>query len=195
MLFANPRGSTGYGNEFANAITRAYPGQDHDDLMSILDALVARPYADARNQFIGGGSGGGVLTLWAIGREPDRFRAAAALRPVVDWTDQVTTSDGTSFFMKHWMQATPWDDPQRYFALSPFSQAGNIKTQTLLITGENAFRTPISQTEQMFGALKLRGVDARMIRLPGAGHGMGRPGQWLQSVLAPIQWFDERRQK
>jgi len=195
VLFANPRGSIGYGRQFANAITRAYPGQDHDDLMSITDEVARRPYVDGRNLFIGGGSGGGVLTLWAIGKEPDKFRAAVSLRPVVDWTDQVTTSDGSAFFMKHWMQARPWEQPDVYFKLSPFSLAGKIRTPTLLITGEQDFRTPISQTEQMFGALKLRGVDAQMIRLPGAGHGMGRPGQWLQSVLAPIDWFNARKAK
>ncbi len=195
VLYTNPRGSIGYGREFANAITNAYPGQDHDDLMTMVDALAARPYADARNLFIGGGSGGGVLTLWAIGKEPDKFRGAVALRPVVDWTDQVTTSDGTSFFMKHWMGATPWDKPDLYFQRSPFSIAGQIKTPTLLITGENDYRTPISQTEQMFGALKLRGVEAEMIRLPGAGHGMGRPSQWLQSILAPIDWFNQHKAK
>ncbi|MCG2842803.1 S9 family peptidase [Sandaracinobacter sp. RS1-74] len=195
VLYTNPRGSIGYGREFANLITNAYPGQDHDDLMTMVDALAARPYADAKNLFIGGGSGGGVLTLWAIGKEPDKFRAAVALRPVVDWTDQVTTSDGTAFFMKHWMGATPWDKPDLYFQRSPFSLSGEIKTPTLLITGENDYRTPISQTEQMFGALKLRGVEAEMIRLPGAGHGMGRPSQWLQSILAPIDWFNQRKAK
>lgn len=195
VLFTNPRGSIGYGRTFANAITNAYPGQDHDDLMTMVDALAARPYADAKNLFIGGGSGGGVLTLWAIGKEPDKFRGAVALRPVVDWTDQATTSDGTAFFLKHWMGATPWDKPDLYFQRSPFSLVGQIKTPTLIITGENDYRTPISQTEQMFGALKLRGIDAEMIRLPGAGHGMGRPSQWLQSILAPIDWFNQRKAK
>lgn len=195
VLYTNPRGSIGYGSEFANLITNAYPGQDHDDLMSAVDEVAKRPYVDARNLFIGGGSGGGVLTLWAIGKEPDKFRAAVALRPVVDWTNQVTTSDGTAFFMKHWMGATPWDKPELYFSRSPFSLAGKVKTPTLLITGENDYRTPMSQTEQMFGALKLRGVDATMIRLPGAGHGMGRPSQWLQSVLAPIDFFNQRKLK
>ena len=128
VVFANPRGSIGYGDKFANAITNAYPGQDHDDLMSIVDEVAKRPYVDGRNLFIGGGSGGGVLTLWGIAKEPDKFRAAAALRPVVDWTDQVTTSDGTAFFMKHWMGATPWDQPELYFRRSPFSLVGHIKT-------------------------------------------------------------------
>lgn len=195
VLFTNPRGSIGYGSAFANAITNAYPGEDHDDLMTMVDAVAKRPYVDQRNLFIGGGSGGGVLTLWAIGKEPEKFRAAVALRPVVDWTDQVTTSDGTAFFMKHWMGATPWEKPELYFQRSPFSLAGSIKTPTLLITGEQDHRTPISQTEQMFGALKLRGVDTQMVRLPGAGHGMGRPSQWLQSILAPIDWFERYRSR
>ncbi|GAB3511553.1 S9 family peptidase [Pseudoxanthomonas daejeonensis] len=193
VVFANPRGSIGYGDRFANAITNAYPGQDHDDLMSLLDEVARRPYADAKNLFIGGGSGGGVLTLWAIGKEPDKFRAAVALRPVVDWTDQATTADFSSFFMKHWMGATPWDKPDLYFQRSPFSLAVQVKTPTMLITGEQDFRTPISQTEQMFGALKMRGVEVEMIRLPGAGHGMGRPSQWLQSVLAPIDFFERHK--
>lgn len=195
VLFTNPRGSIGYGDKFANAITNAYPGQDHDDLMSMVDAVAKRPYVDAKNLFIGGGSGGGVLTLWGIGKEPDKFRAAAALRPVVDWTDQVTTSDGTAYFMKHWMGATPWEKPELYFQRSPFSLVGNIKTPTMIITGESDYRTPISQTEQMFGALKLRGIEAEMVRLPGSGHGMGRPSQWLQSVLAPIDWFNRHKAK
>ncbi len=195
VLFANPRGSIGYGRQFANLITNAYPGQDHDDLMSIVDAVAARPYVDRRNLFIGGGSGGGVLTLWAIGQEPDKFRAAVALRPVVDWVNQVTTSDLPSFFLRHWMGATPWDAPDVYFRRSPLSLAGRIRTPTMLITGEQDFRTPMSQTEQMFGALKLSGVDTVMVRLPGANHGMGRPSQWLQSILAPIEFFDARRAK
>jgi dipeptidyl aminopeptidase/acylaminoacyl peptidase len=190
VLFTNPRGSIGYGSAFANLITNAYPGEDHDDLMAMVDAVAARPYVDRRNLFIGGGSGGGVLTLNAIGREPEKFRGAVALRPVVDWTNQVTTSDATAFFARQWMGAMPWDDPERYWDRSVFSLAGKIRTPTMLITGEQDFRTPIAQTEQMFGALKLRGVEAVMIRLPEANHGMGRPSQWLQSVLAPIDFFD-----
>jgi dipeptidyl aminopeptidase/acylaminoacyl peptidase len=193
VLFTNPRGSIGYGREFANLITNAYPGPDHDDLMSAVDAVAARPYVDARNLFIGGGSGGGVLTLWAIGMEPEKFRGAVALRPVTDWVNQVTTSDSPAFFMRQWMGATPWDAPDLYVRRSPFNLAGRIRTPTLFITGEQDFRTPIAQTEQMFGALRLQGVDAEMIRLPGANHGMGRPSQWLQSILAPVDFFNQRR--
>jgi dipeptidyl aminopeptidase/acylaminoacyl peptidase len=195
VLYTNPRGSIGYGSEFANLITNAYPGLDHDDLMSMVDALGLRPYVDSRNLFIGGGSGGGVLTLNAIGREPAKFRGAVALRPVTDWSNQATTSDFPAFFMKQWMGVAPWEDPERYRVRSPFFLAGKIRTPTMLITGEEDFRTPISQTEMMFGALKLQGVETVMVRLPGAGHAMGRPSQWLQSVLAPIQFFDRLQQK
>jgi dipeptidyl aminopeptidase/acylaminoacyl peptidase len=193
VLFTNPRGSIGYGGEFANLITDAYPGDDHGDLMSMVDAVAARPYVDGRNLFVSGGSGGGVLTLNAIGREPKRFRGAVALRPVVDWTDQATTSDATAFFAKQWMGAMPWEDSERYRSRSVFYLAGQIETPTMLVTGEEDFRTPISQTEQMFGALKLRGVETVMVRLPGANHGMGRPSQWLQSILAPIGFFDRQK--
>ncbi len=193
VLFTNPRGSIGYGRAFANLITHAYPGPDHEDLMSAVDAVAARPYVDRRNLFIGGGSGGGVLTLWAIGQEPAKFRAAAALRPVTDWANQVTTSDSPAFFLRQWMGAAPWEAPELYARRAPFSLAGRIRTPTLFITGEQDFRTPIAQTEQMFGALRLRGVEAEMIRLPGANHGMGRPSQWLQSILAPIDFFGRHR--
>lgn len=193
VLFTNPRGSIGYGREFANLITGTYPGADHDDLMAMVEAVAARPWADPRNLFIGGGSGGGVLTLNAIGRAPGKFRAAVALRPVTDWANQATTADNSAFFLQQWMGAAPWEEPERYRARSPFFLAGRIETPTLLITGEADFRTPISQTEMMFGALKQRGVDTMMIRLPEANHGMGRPSQWLQSILAPIDWFNRHR--
>ena len=193
VLFTNPRGSIGYGRGFANLITNAYPGPDHDDLMSAVDAVAARPYVDAGNLFISGGSGGGLLALWAIGMEPGRFRAAAALRPVTDWTNQVTTSDSPSFFLRQWMGAAPWEAPEVYHRRSPLALAGRIRTPTLFVTGEEDFRTPIAQTEAMFGALRLKGVEAEMVRLPGANHGMGRPSQWLQSILAPIDFFNRHR--
>ncbi|QMW24035.1 S9 family peptidase [Sandaracinobacteroides saxicola] len=196
VLFTNPRGSIGYGEAFANAITGAYPGQDHDDLMSAVDEVAKRPFVDGRNLFITGGSGGGVLTLWGIGKEPDKFRAAAALRPVTDWALQTYISDIGAVTWKYWLDGkAPWDDPVHYYNRSPVSLAAKWKTPTLLVTGESDFRTPIAQTEQVYGALKLRGVPARMVRLPEAPHGMGRPSQWLQSNLAVIDWFEKWRVK
>ncbi len=194
VLFANPRGSIGYGQKFANAIDKAYPGDDHADLMSGVDMMVAKPFVDARNQFIGGGSGGGVLTTNAIGRT-DRFRAAAALRPVTDWTVQALTSDITAVTLRNWVPGTPWDNHEDYWQRSTLSLVGNVKTPTILIDGEADWRTPIGQSEAYYQALKVRGVPTRMVRLPEAGHGMGRPSQWLQSILTVIDWYDRYKIK
>ncbi|MFC3713078.1 S9 family peptidase [Sphingoaurantiacus capsulatus] len=195
VLFTNPRGSIGYGAEFANFYGKPYPSQDHDDLMSGVDLLASRPYVDANNLFIGGGSGGGVLTLWAIAKAPDRFRAAVALRPVTDWTVQALSSDIQSTTAQNWLGAMPWEKPELYRAQSPLSLVGSVKTPTMLITGEADYRTPIAQTEMYYQALKMRGVDAMKVRLPEANHGMGRPSQWLTSILMPIDWFEKYKAK
>ncbi len=192
VLFANPRGSIGYGEKFANGIDPAYggsyPGSDHDDLMSGVDAMLKRPYVDARNQFIGGGSGGGVLTTNAIAKT-DRFRAAAALRPVTDWTVQGLTSDIVATTLVNWLPGTPWDNHPDYWRRSTLSMVGSVKTPTILIDGEADWRTPIEQSEAYYQALKIRGIDARMVRMPDAGHGMGRPSQWLTSITAVTDWY------
>ena len=198
VLWTNPRGSIGYGERFANGITPEYggeyPGPDHDDLMAGVDEVLKRPWADARNQFIGGGSGGGVLTTFAIGKT-DRFNAAAALRPVTDWSIQALTSDISAVTLSNWVVGNPWDNRDLYWRRSTFSLVGKVKTPTLLITGEADYRTPIAQTEAYYQALKVRGVDAMMVRLPDATHGMGRPSQWLQSNLAVIDWYDRYLKK
>ncbi len=195
VLFTNPRGSIGYGEEFANFYGKGYPSQDHDDLMSGVDALAARPYVDANNLFIGGGSGGGVLTLWAIAKAPERFRAAVALRPVTDWTVQALSSDIQSATAQYWLGGMPWEKHDVYWRQSPLSLIGNVRTPTMFITGEADYRTPIAQTEMYYQALRMRGVDAMKVRLPEANHGMGRPSQWLTSILMPIDWFNKYRAK
>ena len=198
VLWSNPRGSTGYGEKFSNGITPEYggeyPGPDHDDLMAGMDEVLKRPWADAKNQFIGGGSGGGVLTTFAIAKT-DRFNAAAALRPVTDWSIQALTSDISAVTLSNWVAGNPWDNRDLYWRRSTFSLVGKVKTPTLLITGEADYRTPIAQTEAYYQALQVRGVPAMMVRLPEATHGMGRPSQWLQSNLAVINWYNRFRAK
>ncbi len=188
VLFCNPRGSIGYGEKFGNAIDKAYPGDDLADLLSGVDEMLKRPYVDARNQFIGGGSGGGVLTTYAIGNTT-RFRAAAALRPVTDWTVQALTSDIAAVTLKNWVPGTPWDNHDDYWRRSTLSLVGKVQTPTILIDGEADWRTPIEQSEAYYQALKVRGIDTRMVRLPEAGHGMGRPSQWLQTNYAVLDWY------
>jgi acylaminoacyl-peptidase len=194
VFFANPRGSTGYGEEFGNLIHHAYPGHDHDDLMSGVDVLLKQGYIDD-NLFVTGGSGGGVLTCWAIGKT-DRFRAAVATYPVINWHSFVLNSDLSAFFVRHWFPGPPWKHAEHYRKRSPLSLVGAVKTPTMLITGEEDHRTPISEAEQYYKALKLRKVDAALVRVPGASHNVSaRPSQGMTKVAYILKWFETHRSR
>ncbi len=193
VLYVNPRGSSGYGEEFGNLIHHAYPGYDYDDLMSGVDALLASGYVDRDNLFVTGGSGGGVLTAWIVGKT-DRFRAAVSAKPVINWYSFVLTADSYNFFYKYWFPGFPWDHPETYLERSPLSLAGNVTTPTMLLTGEADYRTPISESEQFYQALKLRRVDTMLVRIPGASHGIARRPSHLMSKVAHIlTWFEKYR--
>jgi dipeptidyl aminopeptidase/acylaminoacyl peptidase len=189
VLYCNPRGSTSYGEEFGNLIHHAYPGFDYDDLMSGVDQLIAEGHVDTNNLFVTGGSGGGVLTAWIVGKT-DRFRAAVVAKPVINWSSFVLTSDANNFFYKYWFGAQPWEQPEEYWKRSPLSLVGNVKTPTMLLTGESDYRTPIGESEQFYQALKLRGVDTLMVRIPEASHGMtARPSNLIAKVDNILAWF------
>lgn len=193
VLYSNPRGSTSYGQAFADHIHHNYPSQDYDDLISAVDAVIARGYVDPDQLFVTGGSGGGVLTAWIIGKT-DRFRAAVVAKPVINWASFVLTADFYPLFSQYWFPSMPWEDPMHYWNRSPLSLVGNVKTPTMLVTGEDDYRTPISETEQYYQALKLRGVPAAMLRIPGAGHGINaRPSQMLAQVLNTLGWFERHK--
>lgn len=195
VVYANPRGSTSYGQEFGNLIHHNYPSQDYDDLISVVDAVIAKGYVDDKNLFVTGGSGGGVLTAWIVGKT-DRFRAAVVSKPVINWTSFALTADGAPFFTQYWFPALPWEAPEHYWKRSPLSLVGNVKTPTMLLTGEEDYRTPMSETEQYYQALKLRRVDTAMVRIPGASHGMaGRPTQLIAKNANILAWFEKYRTK
>ncbi len=191
VLYSNPRGSTSYGAEFANLIHHNYPSQDYDDLMSIVDATVNQGYIDEERLYVTGGSGGGVLTAWIIGKT-DRFRAAVVAKPVINWESFVLTADFSRFFVKYWFSGMPWEKPEEYRRRSPLTYVGNVSTPTMLLTGEQDYRTPISESEQFYQALKLRQVPAAMVRIPEASHGIAaRPSQLISKVSAVLYWFDK----
>lgn len=195
VLYVNPRGSTSYGQAFADHIHRNYPSHDYDDLMSAVDATIAKGYVDPQQLYVTGGSGGGVLTAWIVGHT-DRFRAAVVAKPVINWTSFALTSDGPSYVTQHWFPGPPWQAQELYWKLSPLAYVGNVTTPTLLITGESDYRTPISETEQYYTALKLHRVDSAMIRIPGASHGIGaRPSETLAQVLNTLGWFERYRHR
>ncbi|WP_372784223.1 prolyl oligopeptidase family serine peptidase [Phenylobacterium sp.] len=192
VVYGNPRGSTSYGDEFANTIDRNYPSHDYDDLMSMVDAAIAKGSVDPGHLYVTGGSGGGALTAWIVGKT-DRFKAAATQKPVINWTSEVLTTDGYNFMAAYWFGKMPWEDPQGYWARSPLSLVGNVKTPTLVVVGEEDHRTPPSEAEQYYDALSLRGVPTALIRVPGASHhGLAeRPSQSAAKARAILAWFDK----
>lgn len=195
VLYCNPRGSTSYGEEFGNLIHHDYPNHDYDDLMSGVDAVIKRGFVDADNLFVTGGSGGGVLTAWIVGKT-DRFKAAVVAKPVINWYSFVLYADGASFFSKYWFPNKPWEDPSSYIKRSPLSYVGNIKTPTMLLTGEEDYRTPIAESEQLYTALKLENVETAMVRIPGASHGIAnRPSNLIAKISAILAWFDKYKNK
>jgi dipeptidyl aminopeptidase/acylaminoacyl peptidase len=187
VLYTNPRGSTGYGSAFGNAIKNAYPGKDYDDLMKGVDEVIAKGYIDTENLFVYGCSGGGVLTAWIVGHT-DRFAAASSNCPVINWLSFVGTTDGPSWYRN--FEKLPWDDPSEHLRRSPLMYVGNVKTPTMLMTGVNDLRTPISQTEEFYEALKVRKVPTAMVRFNEEWHGTtSKPSNFVRTQLYLRDWF------
>jgi dipeptidyl aminopeptidase/acylaminoacyl peptidase len=190
VLYVNPRGSTSYGEAFANLIEKNYPGQDYDDLMSAVDAVLARGYIDPGRLYVTGGSGGGVLTAWIVGKT-ERFRAAAVVKPVINWTSFALTADNYNFYYRYWFDGPPWEEQADYWRRSPLSLVGNVSTPTLVMSGEQDFRTPMSEAEQYYQALRLRRVDSVLVRVPGAAHNIAaRPTHLMAKVANILAWFE-----
>lgn len=195
VVYGNPRGSTSYGEAFANTIHHNYPSNDYDDLMDSVNQVIGQGYIDEDQLYVTGGSGGGVLTAWIVGKT-DRFRAAVVAKPVINWTSFVLTADFSPFFTKYWFGGMPWENQANYWARSPLSLVGNVKTPTMLLTGEVDYRTPMSETEQYYQALKLQKVDSVMVRIPGAGHGIAaKPSNLIQKIGNILAWFEKYEPK
>jgi dipeptidyl aminopeptidase/acylaminoacyl peptidase len=193
VLWTNPRGSTGYGQEFVNGIQFSYPGKDYDDLMAGVDAALAKGWVDKDNLFVCGGSGGGLLTAWIVGHT-GRFRAAVSMRPVIDWQSFVGNTDGSSWYRQ--FRKYPWEDSMEYAVRSPLHYAANVTTPTMIMTGEADLRTPIPQTEEFYRALKMiRKADTLMVRMPEEFHGWRRPSHQLLQQLYLMAWFEKHRTK
>ncbi len=194
VVYANPRGSTSYGFDFADQINYTYPNHDYDDLMSVVDAAVAKGFVDPNNLFVTGGSGGGLLTAWIVGKT-DRFRAAATQKPVINWTSEVLTTDGAISQAAYWFSKMPWEDQDQYWRRSPLSLVGHVTTPTLVMVGTEDKRTPGSEAEQFYQALQIRKVPTVLVRVPGASHEAlaGRPSQQAAEVSAILAWFERYR--
>jgi dipeptidyl aminopeptidase/acylaminoacyl peptidase len=189
VLYTNPRGSTGYGTEFANAIQHDYPGVDMQDLMRGVDYMLETGYIDRENLFVYGCSGGGILTTYIIGNT-DRFTAASANCPIVNWMSAMGTSDAISYTRTF---KTPfWEDPTEWIDRSSIFYVGNVTTPTMLMTGELDLRTPMGQTEEYYQALQYVGVPTVMVRFQGEWHGTGsRPSNFMRTQLYLRKWWEQ----
>jgi dipeptidyl aminopeptidase/acylaminoacyl peptidase len=189
VLYTNPRGSTGYGTAFANAINHDYPGADMPDLMNGVDEVLRRGYVDANNLFVYGCSGGGILTSYIVGNT-DRFTAASANCPIVNWMSAMGTSDAISYTRT--FEKPYWEDPAEWIDRSSIFYVGNVTTPTMLMTGENDLRTPMGQTEEYYQALQYVGVPTVMLRFQDEWHGTGsKPSNFMRTQLYLQKWFEK----
>ena len=190
-VWTNPRGSTGYGEDFALAIDRAYPGNDYHDLMSVVDELVKRNYVSEDRLFVTGGSGGGILTAWIV-TKTDRFAAAASVKPVINWMTMALSADIAQFVRRHWIREDPWSNPEAFLERSPIRYVDKVTTPTLMMVGEEDFRTPTWEAEQFYTGLKMNGVDTALIRIPGSPHYIAaRPSRLIAKTDNIMGWFAE----
>ena len=189
VLYTNPRGSTGYGETFSQAINQAYPSVDYLDLMGGVDATIARGYIDEKRLYVGGCSGGGVLSSWVIGHTT-RFAAAAVRCPVSNWLSMAGTTD-IPFFTFSFFEKPFWEDPSDWLKHSPLMYVDKVKTPTVVMTGELDLRTPMPQSEEYYAALKVLGVPAKLLRFNDEYHGTGsKPSNNMRTMLYMMSWYN-----
>jgi dipeptidyl aminopeptidase/acylaminoacyl peptidase len=190
VLYTNPRGSTGYGEAFSQAIDHAYPSVDYLDLMGGVDATIAMGNIDEKRMYVGGCSGGGVLSSWVIGHT-DRFAAAAVRCPVTNWLSFAGITDIPNFVFSFFEQPF-WEDPSDWLEHSSLMYVGNVTTPTAIMTGEQDMRTPMAQSEEYFAALKMLGVPTKLLRFNDQYHGTGtRPSNYMRTMLYMMSWYNQ----
>ena len=191
VLYTNPRGSTTYGDAFANCIQYRFPGDDAKDLLAGVDAVLARGFADPARLGVTGGSGGGLLTNWLV-TQTERFAAAVTQRCVADWASMYYSSD-FAMFTPFWFRKPPFEDSREYLERSPVAFADRITTPLMIIHSEEDWRTPIAQGEAMFRALKQQKKPVVMVRFPGESHELSRsgvPSRRVENQRHIRAWFD-----
>jgi dipeptidyl aminopeptidase/acylaminoacyl peptidase len=193
VVYPNPRGSTTYGQQFANVIQHNYPGDDFHDLMDCVDAVVKLGYVDPAKMGVTGGSGGGLLTDWTV-TQTTRFKAAVSQRDIADWSNWWYTADFT-LFQPTWFEGPPFDKTEEFRKYSPITYITKVQTPMMFILGEADYRTPpTAGGEDFFRALKYRHIDTAMIRFPGESHELSRSGQpWhrVERLENIVNWFDK----
>jgi len=189
VFYPNPRGSTSYGEEFANLLYNNYPGQDYNDVMDGVDLLVQKGIVDPQQLFVTGGSAGGIMTVWMIGKS-NRFKAAVVVKPVMNWISKTLVADNYFGYANSRYSGQPWENFDTYWKFSPLSLVGNVETPTMVMVGMNDLRTPPSEAKQLYHALKLRKIETVLVEIPEASHGIARkPSNLISKVAHTLAWL------
>ena len=195
VFYPNPRGSTSYGEAFGDLLFNNYPGDDYQDVMDGVDKLIESGVAHEEQLYVTGGRAGGIMTAWIVGKNT-RFRAAAVIKPIMNWMSKTLTADNYYGYANYRYPGQPWENIEGYMKFSPISLIGNVETPTLVMVGTADMRTPISEAKQMYNALKIRGIDTALVEVPGAPHNIaGRPSQLIAKVDHILAWFTKYQPK
>jgi len=191
VFYPNPRGSTSYGETFANLLLNNYPGEDYNDVMDGVDACIAKEIAQEDQLYVTGGSAGGIMSAWMIGKN-NRFKAAVVVKPVMNWISKLLVADNYYGYANTRYPGQVWENPMNYWNFSPISLVGEIETPTLVMVGMNDLRTPPSEAKQLYHALKLRKIPTALVEIPEASHGIAkRPSNLMTKVAHTIAWFEQ----
>jgi dipeptidyl aminopeptidase/acylaminoacyl peptidase len=186
VVTPNPRGSSGYGQAFSEAIWADWGNRDYDDVMAGVDYAVARGWADADRLGVGGWSYGGILTDHVITRT-DRFKAAISGASEVLYV----ANYGHDHYQLQWEQelGLPWESREAWERISPFNRVDRITTPTLLMGGEKDWNVPIQNSEQLYQALRRRGIPTQLVVYPDQGHGLRPPKYQKDRLERYLAWY------
>lgn len=189
VFYPNPRGSTGYGEEFGNLLYHNYPGDDYQDVMDGVDALIESGVTAEDRLYVTGGSAGGIMTAWIIGKN-NRFRSAAVVKPVMNWISKTLSADNYFMYADYRYPGQPWESVEAYMKFSPISLVGNIETPTMVMVGTADLRTGVYEAKQLYGALKIRGIETAFVEVTDAPHNISsRPSQLITKIDHILAWF------
>jgi len=194
LIYTNPRGSSGRGNDFAD-LRKKYGTIDYDDLMNVVDAAIEKyAFVDADRLGVMGGSYGGFMTNWIIG-QTDRFKAGVSQRSISNWTSKFNTTDIGYFFNEDAMGTNPWEEggADKLWWHSPIKYADKAVTPTLFIHSEQDYRCWLAEGLQMFTALRYHGVDSRLVLFREENHELsrsGKPTHRARRLREMLDWFN-----
>ena len=193
VFYPNARGSTSYGEDFGNQLYNNYPGQDYNDVMDGVDYCIAKGIAHEDQLFVTGGSAGGIMTAWIIGKN-NRFASAVVAKPVMNWISKTLVADNYFGYANSRYPGQPWENFEGYWKFSPLSLVGNIETPTMVMVGMEDLRTPPSEAKQLYHALKLRKIETVLVEIPGASHGIAnKPSNLITKIAHTLAWFEKYR--